>query len=211
MLNIISTIVLACCFFQMQGSSSLRHSELSDGLKDQHENIVPRGRTLRSLPELAGVQNIADFTFSGLPNLVKPHDTIDSIPSEYINITRKRLYGRNRCRRVTTGVLDTGETRRIQSNSMRELALCPWRYVVNEDENRVPRQIAEVQCTCRRPGLSDAVCFPVTMYTRVNRRVWHENGDFRYRSVLEPLSVACVATVLSGRAADQGTVRLGQR
>ena len=55
-----------------------------------------------------------------------------------------------------------------------ELASCPWIFVKNVDNDRVPRELWEAQCVCRC-GLHDADCLmyrcaPVYTYVTVLRR-----------------------------------------
>lgn len=80
-------------------------------------------------------------------------------------------------------------------NHISQRTACPWRFVLNIDEHRIPREIYEAQCStasclgstingCRRQK-----CEEIKHFTWVKRNTGSDPTVFT--NILEPISVGC--------------------
>ncbi|XP_041466067.1 uncharacterized protein LOC121416653 isoform X2 [Lytechinus variegatus] len=106
---------------------------------------------------------------------------------------------------LTTHLHDVSECPRYFLNALdyaiESRSLCPWRYVLQSDTERYPRDILVVQCECKEcviPELGTfssykARCHPVIKGQQVLRRTGQcIDGVERYERQFEPIPVACV-------------------
>lgn len=79
-------------------------------------------------------------------------------------------------------------------NDVRNLASCPFKYVDNIDESRLPRRLTHTVCLCERPRhlSNNYICRSVVNYVKVFRK-----EGCRYISYWYPVPVACVSISLS--------------
>ena len=96
----------------------------------------------------------------------------------------------------------------VSSEQINLRSTCPWHYVLNNDNNRIPATLVEAKCNCQ--GSTSCVgannphyhtrCMPVIYYTRVRRKFAHcvnENGQLEsmFKSVREPIVVGCTCEI----------------
>lgn len=76
---------------------------------------------------------------------------------------------------------------------------CPHYYVLDVDENRIPKVILQAKCKCDKcldmdksfSEHSHPGCSPVQYFSRVLRVTGCHNGILKYSEVWEPVAVAC--------------------
>lgn len=78
-----------------------------------------------------------------------------------------------------------------------KLALCPWKYVINRNVNRVPQDIKAAKCLCGK-------CAGVSNFLKECRTIYKDMQVFRlntatglYQSELEMVPVACGCGIYS--------------
>lgn len=78
-------------------------------------------------------------------------------------------------------------------NHISKRSSCPWRFELNVDENRIPREIFEAKCRTRHcsgsviGGCELQRCEEIKHFTFVKRRV----SESTFKSILEPIAVGC--------------------
>ncbi|CAG2235244.1 unnamed protein product [Mytilus edulis] len=128
-------------------------------------------------------QTLTQETRYMLPGAVMSYANgeLKSINQSFVNIKRRPLY-------------PTKCDVQLNYKTYSQRALCPWTFVRNIDENRIPREITEAKClkepvtdqhkkTCR--------CKEIKFYTYVLRTVINNDGVYQNRSILEPISAGC--------------------
>ncbi|XP_041349304.1 interleukin 17-like protein [Gigantopelta aegis] len=83
-------------------------------------------------------------------------------------------------------------------------AICPWHYVLDIDDDRVPRVMVHAQCSCEKcrflSGRHSGSCMPIYQARQVQRRVrCKEDGFYEYVDFKEqvPVGCACVRAAIS--------------
>lgn len=136
-------------------------------------------------------------THSITPGWYESLTSTDKVPAEFLNIIYTHFLGNRKCKKIKS---KSGRHGSGSDNTLSSLAQCPWRYIQNEDLNRKPKHILEVECICPSPlksrKKSGLTCQSVIEYVSVYRRVDCHNGIYEYKRVWEPRAVACVASTL---------------
>ncbi|XP_060554481.1 uncharacterized protein LOC132715490 [Ruditapes philippinarum] len=132
-----------------------------------------------------------------------PKDFVRVDEQEYSNI-------RKYCTNFKTkfqNILDFKFQGSSVKSSTSHLATCPWVFVDNYDEDRLPKLIYEAKCVCSRclhktnghkdvqlvPGLGR--CKPVmTSVMTVRRQCRHNSDVYEYVAKAERISVGCTCT-----------------
>eukprot|EP00106_Octopus_bimaculoides_P017359 XP_014784801.1 PREDICTED: uncharacterized protein LOC106879650 [Octopus bimaculoides] len=85
------------------------------------------------------------------------------------------------------------------NEDVNKLALCPWRYVINRDLNRVPQDIKVAKCLCGK-------CAEMSNFLKECRTIYKDMQIFRlntvtglYQSELEMVPVACGCGIYSNQ------------
>ena len=116
-------------------------------------------------------------------------DTLETVPSKYINITLEEVHGRIHCNTQRHRHSKCALEKKIHT-----LATCPWTFVRNIDPNRKPEVLIEAKCACTSPANDvNQICYSVTQYMMVYRRTHCYLGMYQYKRVWEPVIVACTA------------------
>ncbi|XP_067662070.1 interleukin 17-like protein [Haliotis asinina] len=124
-------------------------------------------------------------SFYQIPTLLDTVANLSSVQEEFVNRRYMSLAGDSQC--------PTWE----EAVRFHEGKVCPFHYVLNHDENRIPNTMVETECNCvecLRPdnGPSNLLdCLPITYYTKVLRRTGCVEGMYRYAEVWEPLKIGC--------------------
>jgi hypothetical protein len=127
------------------------------------------------------LHTLKDESMAILPGDELNHPTLSSIPKQLVNITRTDI---EHCTAPRSNLFLTGRS------------TCPWKFVLNNDQNRIPKEIYEAKCrteTClgtNIQGCTTQKCREVQYFTWVKRRASRQ----RYHRVLEPISVGCTCT-----------------
>ncbi|KAK6192461.1 hypothetical protein SNE40_003924 [Patella caerulea] len=148
-------------------------------------------------PDLSKLRLGADDiheSFYQLPSMSS--HMVNKTMSEYVNIHHGYIPGPKRC----------PSWNEIASNY--DGRLCPVYYVLNHDENRIPKSFVEARCSCRNPptevnlGSTYSVydCAPLMKYSKVQRRIGCDgNGVYIYQPMWESVQMGCF-TKLSVRS-----------
>lgn len=134
----------------------------------------------------SGISAVALNTYSGLPFWIGGLESISSIPSSYVNITKTHYLGQRHCPY-------NNNNRRRHSHFMHDLAYCPYRFVENTDVNRFPNTLLETECLCKHPEDNSFFCQDVVRYVKVQRRTGCDNGNAVYKDIWESIRIACIA------------------
>ncbi|VDI54822.1 Hypothetical predicted protein, partial [Mytilus galloprovincialis] len=125
-------------------------------------------------------QTLTQETRYMLPGAVMSYANgeLKSINQSFVNIKRRPLYP-SKCR--------------VQLNyqGYSQRALCPWTFVRNIDENRIPREITEAKCLKKFRLGKTCQCTEIKFYTYVLRTVINNDGAYQNKSMLEPISAGC--------------------
>ncbi|XP_060554473.1 interleukin-17B-like [Ruditapes philippinarum] len=82
-----------------------------------------------------------------------------------------------------------------RGNKLRRASTCPWHYVLNVDNQRIPTILFEARCNCAHRclgGMANSRCEPINYYYHVYRKVEEDKYGFcTYRETLEAISVGC--------------------
>ena len=82
-----------------------------------------------------------------------------------------------------------------KSGNLQDRSTCPWYYVINHDQLRYPRDLAEARCRCSDKCVGDKsglnLCHPVYYNFRVLRATACVNGLWQFEADWEYLSVGC--------------------
>ncbi|XP_071487314.1 interleukin-17C-like [Diadema antillarum] len=157
------------------------------------ECVDPDESSLRIMLEVDLAENPNAYDHSRMAFSATFGSTNEAILLETSNFTTHR-YALTQCPRYFLSTLDT---------SMEERTLCPWRYVINNNPARLPRDIPYAQCECREcinPQTGDFsrdldFCRPVIHEILVAKRTGEcENGLYTYRRDVELIPVACVCS-----------------
>ncbi|XP_036370492.1 uncharacterized protein LOC115225668 [Octopus sinensis] len=83
------------------------------------------------------------------------------------------------------------------NEEVNKLALCPWRYVINRDVNRVPQDIKVAKCLCGK-------CAEMSNFLKECRTIYKDMKIFRlntatgsYQPELEMVPIACGCGIYS--------------
>ncbi|ESO97283.1 hypothetical protein LOTGIDRAFT_159302 [Lottia gigantea] len=87
--------------------------------------------------------------------------------------------------------------------------ICPVYYILNHDENRIPKSFVEAECSCGKPpiqiegGVLLLECAPLYKYTKVQRRIGCDNdGFYIYTPMWEKVKIGCFTQLPLGFIGD---------
>ncbi|XP_046556534.1 interleukin 17-like protein [Haliotis rubra] len=130
-------------------------------------------------------QDLLHDSFYQIPPLLDTVANLSSVQEEFVNLRYMLLAGEPQCPTWEEAV-------RLHGGKV-----CPFHYVLNYDENRIPNTVVETECNCvecLRPdnGPSSLMdCLPIIYYTKVFRRTGCVEGVYRYAAIWEPLKIGC--------------------
>ncbi|XP_046556543.1 interleukin 17-like protein [Haliotis rubra] len=138
---------------------------------------------------------LRDSFYQG-PPLLDTVANFSTIPDQFVRVRHTIFAGEPQC--------PTWE----EAVRLHEGKVCPFHYVLNYDENRIPNTVVETECNCvecLRPdnGPSNLMdCLPIIYYTKVFRRTGCVEGVYRYAAIWEPLKIGCQCAHAPSRFTD---------
>ena len=152
------------------------------------------------MPNVTQYPNVLHESFWLVPGLKDKLKVPTLNMQDNINVRRIYMAGDTRCG------IDRSKSYRNDS-MLSEISACPWHYMLNYDENRVPKFISEAVCNCKGPtpcltGEGGSSCRPLKYYIRVLRRAGCSNGVYQYREVTEAINIGCTCRLRSKRVSS---------
>lgn len=85
--------------------------------------------------------------------------------------------------------------KRDRNSPLTKYCSCSWHYVLNADDNRIPKHMMEVRCNCKKrcwTGNARSRCEPIIYFYPVYRKNSTDKDGFcTFTDSLEPITVGC--------------------
>lgn len=159
--------------------------KLQSKIKDNYINYMSFFN-VKSILEKVNGQLVETFDTSNVTTLHSTHER---------EIYISRIYGESRCKRKRL-------IRPGKNHTASEMSSCPWFYMLEVDNDRIPLTVLKAQCSCRNclvptsygykrdKNGSGGYCEEVSYHMPVIRRHCVDNV-YRYRIAIEKIPVGC--------------------